>query len=216
VVFEDLPIEPIYTLAMDVPSSWLVRPRQALYDLDNIQLGSLAAEDRVKGVEAVFSLDHLVIEGHARDPATNAPPRGLQLELTKLDSTPVDDTQVVANLGYFQFKAEPGVFRLEIRAGRGRDIYRMESVGNEGWDSPPVELAGDKITLTSFEGLNLYPRLVRRPGMEAEDVLTEYAVQPEAQPQGYLKKVVSKYAESAEPRHCCLLMDLNQSQVSFE
>lgn len=40
-VFEDLPIEPIYTLAMDVSPSWLVRPREALYDLDNLQLGHL-------------------------------------------------------------------------------------------------------------------------------------------------------------------------------
>ena len=30
---------PIYTLAMDVPTAWLVRPRETLYDLDNIQLG---------------------------------------------------------------------------------------------------------------------------------------------------------------------------------
>ncbi|THV04765.1 glycosyltransferase family 24 protein [Dendrothele bispora CBS 962.96] len=169
-IFEGLPIEPIYTLAMDVPSSWLVRPREALYDLDNIQLGSLSPED--SSLDANFELDYLVIEGHARESKTSSPPRGLQLELVS-SSTPFDDTQVVANLGYFQFKATPGVFHLQIREGRGKEIFTMESVGNEGWNSPTVETIGNEITLTSFEGLTLYPRLRRRPGMEMEDVLDD-------------------------------------------
>lgn len=44
-IFEDIPVEAIYTLAMDVPTAWLVRPREALYDLDNIQLGKLFPGD---------------------------------------------------------------------------------------------------------------------------------------------------------------------------
>lgn len=155
---------------MDVPTSWLVRPREALYDLDNIQLGSLSPEDQ--SVDAVFDLDYLVVEGHAREGNTK-PPRGVQLQLITKDGNPIDDTQVVANLGYLQFKAKPGVFRLEIRDGRGRDIYQMDSVGNEGWDSPSVEEVGSEITVTSFEGLTLYPRLSRKYGMEMADVLEE-------------------------------------------
>jgi UDP-glucose:glycoprotein glucosyltransferase len=180
---------------MDVPSSWLVRPREALYDLDNIQLGSLATEDRIRGVEAVFALDYLVIEGHARNTATNSPPRGLQLQLTKGNAGLVDDTQVVANLGYFQFKAQPGVFQMDIREGPGRDVYMVESVGNEGWDSPTVELVGNAITLTSFEGLTLYPRMVKRPGMETQDVLSQYTDERgrQHQPEGSLGQLFSKY-----------------------
>ncbi|CAK5263114.1 unnamed protein product [Mycena citricolor] len=169
-VFSELPVEPIYTLAMDVPSSWLVRPREALYDLDNIQLGSVSEPS----VDADFALDYLVVEGHARDSVTGAPPRGVQLQLLNADSSPVDDTQVVANLGYLQFKAKPGVFRLEIREqGRGREIFFMESVGNEGLDSRAVSEAGDEIAVTSFEGTTIYPRLQRYPGKEREDVLDE-------------------------------------------
>ncbi|EKM75357.1 hypothetical protein AGABI1DRAFT_46617 [Agaricus bisporus var. burnettii JB137-S8] len=172
VVFDDLPIDPIYTLAMDVPPSWLVRPRVALYDLDNILLTQLSPED--KSVDATFSLDYLVVEGHARNTKTLEPPRGVQLELVKTsDKTPIDDTLVVANLGYLQFKAKPGVFQLQIREGRGRKIFEMESVGNEGWNSPSVKEAGDEIVLDSFEGSTLYPRLERLPGMEWEDVLDE-------------------------------------------
>ncbi|KAF4618673.1 hypothetical protein D9613_009850 [Agrocybe pediades] len=169
-VFEDIPTDPIYTLAMDVPTAWLVRPREALYDLDNIQLGKLFPGDT--SVEAVFDLDYIVIEGHARDLSNNVP-RGVQLQLVEGPGVPVDDTQVVANLGYFQFKAKPGVFQLEIRKGRGTKIYELESAGNEGWDSPTVAEAGAEITVTSFEGLTLYPRLARKPGMETADVLEE-------------------------------------------
>jgi UDP-glucose:glycoprotein glucosyltransferase len=157
---------------MDVPPSWLVRPRVALYDLDNILLTQLSSDD--KSVDATFSLDYLVVEGHARDTKTLEPPRGVQLELVKTsDKIPIDDTLVVANLGYLQFKAKPGVFQLQIREGRGREIFEMESVGNEGWNSPSVEEVGDEIALVSFEGSTLYPRLGRLAGMENEDVLDE-------------------------------------------
>lgn len=190
-VFNHLPAEPIYTLGMDVPAPWLVRPREALHDLDNIQLSSLPANERSQGIEAVFQLDFIVIEGHARDALTNSPPRGLQLELKTLDSTPIDDTQVVANLGYLQFKAKPGVFHLDIREGRGRDVYVMESVGNEGWNSPNVSQVGNEVTLTSFEGLTLYPRARRRPGMAKADVLDEFTMEEEA-PEGLFTGMASR------------------------
>jgi len=170
---------------MDVPTPWLVRPREALYDLDNILLSQLADNDT--SVDATFSLDYLVVEGHTREAKTQAPPRGVQLELVKTsDNSPIDDTLVVANLGYLQFKAKPGVFQLQIREeGRGKKIFKMESVGNEGWDSPNVEESGDEITLVSFNGLTLYPRLLRLPGMEKEDVLEE-SEEPEPTMLSYL------------------------------
>lgn len=191
--FQALPEDPIYTLAMDVPPSWLVRPREALYDLDNIVLSALSGSERAKGVRAVFSLDYLVIEGHARESNTLTPPRGLQMQLVTSNSTPIADTLVVANLGYLQFRTIPGVFRLEIRPGRGRDVYEMESVGNEGWDSPYIQEAGDEITLMSFEGLTLYPRVKRRAGMESVDVLADPSLKYD---DGVLNTLKSRYALS--------------------
>lgn len=173
VIFNGLPVDPIYTLGMEVPPSWLVRPREALYDLDNIQPSTLPPA----GLHALFSLDYLVVEGHARETKSNSPPRGVQLQLTTSSSaannTPsvVDDTQVVANLGYLQFKARPGTFNLTIREGGGREVYHITSVGSEGWNSPSVEDSGEELTVMSFEGLTLYPRLSRKPGMEKADVL---------------------------------------------
>ncbi|KAJ8081870.1 killer toxin resistant protein [Marasmius tenuissimus] len=204
-IFQGLPVEPIYTLAIDTPSSWLVRPREALYDLDNIQLNHLAPED--SSVDAVFELDYLVVEGHARDQQTNAPPRGVQLELISGNATdpiPIDDTQVVANLGYFQFKATPGVFRLGIREGRGREIFEMESVGNEGWDSPSVEEIGDGITVTSFEGLTLYPRLKRKKGKENADVLADH--DDEDEDQGVIGNLMNSFKSifSSSPKETSL------------
>ncbi|KAF8438185.1 UDP-glucose:Glycoprotein glucosyltransferase-domain-containing protein [Boletus edulis BED1] len=172
VTFSGLPMEPIYTLSMDVPPSWLVRPREALYDLDNIQLGNLPPEDQSQGIQALSTLDYLVVEGHARELNTVNPPRGVQLQLIDVkDGSAVDDTQVVANLGYLQFKARPGMFRLEIREGRGREIYELESVGTEGWNSPSVAEIGDGLVVMNFDGLTLYPRLARKPGKERLDVL---------------------------------------------
>ena len=189
--FRDLPIEPIYTLGLDEPSSWLVRPREALYDLDNVQLGVVSGDERQHGVEAVFELDYIIVGGHAREKGTNSPPRGVQLQLAAHHGSPVDDTLIVENLGYLQFKATPGVYHLEIREGRGREVFSLESAGNEGWYSPPVEEAGNQVTVTSFEGLTLYPRLARLPDQEFADVL-EDPKDDDLEPTGIVDNIVSR------------------------
>ena len=189
--FRDLPIEPIYTLGLDEPSSWLVRPREALYDLDNVQLSVLSGDERQRGVEAIFELDYIIVGGHARERGTNSPPRGVQLQLATHNGRRVGDTLVVENLGYLQFKATPGVYHLEIRDGRGREIFSLESAGNEGWLSPPVEEAGNEVTVTSFEGLTLYPRLARLPDQEFADVL-EDPEEEEWKPTGIVDNIVSR------------------------
>ena len=177
---------------MDVPTSWLVRPREALYDLDNIQLGKLFPGDET--VDAIFALDYIVVEGHAREVSSRgAPPRGVQLQLSMKDGTAIDDTQVVANLGYFQFKAKPGAFHLDIRPGRGQEIFKLDSAGNEGWDSPSIETAGNEITITSFEGLTLYPRLSRLPGKESADVLNSDDVEKSSEVQSWFGGFFSRY-----------------------
>ncbi|KAG6885729.1 hypothetical protein C0993_010556 [Termitomyces sp. T159_Od127] len=211
-VFEDLPIEPLYTLAMDVPPSWLVRPREALYDLDNVQLGNLSPEDH--SLKAVFDLDYLVVEGHAREVQDQSPPRGVQLELLRGGDEPsaIDDTQVVANLGYLQFKAKPGVFGLEIRKGRGRDVYEMESVGNEGWNSPTIGEKGNEITLTSFEGLTLYPRLSRKSGMENADVLAQ--PEPESDFSSLLGGLTSRVTSLFQPKAKALHVE-EQAEINI-
>ena len=167
VVFQDLPEKPILTLGMDTPPSWIVRPETSPYDLDNLVLGNIH-----EPVHVAFNLNQLLIEGHARE-GNNAPPRGLQLQLVDVSGRQHLDTQVMANLGYFQFKATPGVYNLSIRPGRGTEVFELESVGGEGWDSLSVNETGTAIALTSFEGVTILPRFERKPGMEMENVLID-------------------------------------------
>lgn len=147
-------------------------PKDSLHDLDNLRLKTIADKIGTAPIDVTFELKQLVIEGHAREGA-NVPPRGLQLQLSIGDGPALADTQVVANLGYFQFKADPGVVQLGIRQGRGREVYELASAGAQGWDSPPVDIAGADVAVTSFTGATIYPRFVRRAGMELEDVLAE-------------------------------------------
>ncbi|WVF72342.1 hypothetical protein IAT40_007156 [Kwoniella sp. CBS 6097] len=167
VTFAHLPTTPIFTLGLDAPSSWIVSPKTSPYDLDNLVLSNVH-----EPVHISFQLKQLLIEGHARE-GTNAPPRGLQLQLTKNGLEVASDTQVMANLGYLQFKATPGVYDLSIRPGRGVEVYDLESVGNEGWDSKSVNETGTGVILDSFEGVTILPRFSRKPGMERADVLQE-------------------------------------------
>jgi UDP-glucose:glycoprotein glucosyltransferase len=168
--FADLPSTPIFTLGMDTPPSWVVSPSTSPYDLDNLVLGLIH-----NSAEVLFVLKQLLIEGHARE-ANNVPPRGLQLQLSRNGLEVASDTQVMANLGYFQFKATPGLYHLAIRPGRGTEVYDLESVGNEGWASPSVNETGTAVVLSSFEGKTILPRFDRRLGMEAANVLLEDAV----------------------------------------
>jgi UDP-glucose:glycoprotein glucosyltransferase len=146
VTFDGLPGEPIFTLGMDTPPAWIVSPKTSPYDLDNLVLGAIN-----QPIHVLFELKQLLIEGHARE-ATNAPPRGLQLQLTRAGLGVVSDTLIMANVGYLQFKVTPGVYDLTIRPGRGQEVYEMESTGTKGWDSPPLNETGSVVTLTSFEG----------------------------------------------------------------
>ncbi|BEI94341.1 uncharacterized protein CcaverHIS019_0608000 [Cutaneotrichosporon cavernicola] len=162
--FHGLPSTPIYTLGMEVSPSWIVSPKDSPLDLDNILLSTLSSPTTV-----AFDLKLLVVDGHAREAASIAP-RGLQLQLSTANET-MSDTQVMANLGYFQFKARPGVYDFAIRPGRGREVFEIESAGADGWDSPPANVSGTKIRVDSFDGMTLYPRFLRRAGMEDADVL---------------------------------------------
>ncbi len=115
----------IYTLRMDVPESWLIESIYAEQDLDNLNLYSDCAHDVC---QARFQLEHLVITGTCFDKTNRRAPRGLQLELSASVNQTRDVTLVMANLGYFQLKSDPGVWNLELPKGRHSEIYELESV----------------------------------------------------------------------------------------
>ncbi|KAJ6624174.1 hypothetical protein B0H10DRAFT_1943373 [Mycena sp. CBHHK59/15] len=157
-IFEGLPIEPIYTLVMDVPPSWLVRPREALCDLDNIQLGNLSPQGHSLG--AVFDLDYLVVEGHARDPLTNAPPRGPHRRLEaltiypRLSRLPGKETEDVLDVPVEDPKV-PGRLKDAVRV---KSIFQAKDT-DETATLVPVSGQADINIFTAASGL-LYERFV--------------------------------------------------------
>ncbi|GAA5943995.1 Kre5p [Sporobolomyces koalae] len=184
--FEDIPEDTLLTFAIDTQQSWLAFPRTSVHDLDNIRLGDLPETLRNAGIEAAFELESLVVEGHAREIPSSKAPRGLQLELSsgasELENTSTIDTIVMANLGYFQFKASPGIWRLGLRPGKSSEIYEIESVGAQGWKSAAVSKTGDAVLVTTLEGSTLYPRFQRRPGHESSELLSPESPRDEVKP----------------------------------
>lgn len=70
-----------------------------------------------------YELEYLLVEGHCFEAITSSPPRGLQITLGTEHQPVIVDTIVMANLGYFQLKANPGAWLLRLRQGRSADIY---------------------------------------------------------------------------------------------
>ncbi|XP_028290980.1 UDP-glucose:glycoprotein glucosyltransferase 2 isoform X3 [Gouania willdenowi] len=163
--FSELPESLLLTLNMITPDSWMVQAVHSPYDLDNIHL------QKVSGVVAAeFELEHLLLEGHCFDLSTGQPPRGLQFTLGMSQDPLMYDTIVMANLGYFQLKANPGAWTLRLRKGRSEDIY--EILTHDGTDSPSN--AGDVIVvLNSFHSKIIKVRVQKKADKISEDLLSE-------------------------------------------
>ncbi|KAK3346307.1 glycosyltransferase family 24 protein [Lasiosphaeria hispida] len=176
-LFSGVPSETLLIAGMDVPPAWLVSSKVSVDDLDNLRIKDIKARRNTEHIEAIYELENILIEGHSREVTTGSPPRGVQLVLGTEKDPHFADTIIMANLGFFQFKANPGVYSIRLKEGRSSDIFSMESVGAKGW----AKVAGDETTeiaLMDFQGTTLYPRFVRKPGMETEDVLEE--IKPES------------------------------------
>ncbi|KAI8627484.1 glycosyltransferase family 24 protein [Xylariaceae sp. FL1651] len=164
--FKSLPSEALLNLGMDMPPAWLVAAKDSVHDLDNLKLSSIKSD-----VEAIYELEHILIEGHSREVSGGAP-RGVQLLLGTERDPHFADTIIMANIGYFQFKANPGYYNIHLQEGRSSDIFNIVSVGAKGYDAVPGD-EGTEVALMDFQGTTLYPRLERKEGMEALDVLKD-------------------------------------------
>lgn len=171
--FGGLPEPTLLTLGVDVNPAWVVTSKVCIHDLDNLKLSSLTGSSRLTGVQAEFELQHILIEGFARDMTQKTPPKGAQFILGTKAQPHVSDTLVMANMGYFQLKANPGVWEMVLRPGRTHQVFSIESIGSEGWVTGGVKNDKRDVVIANFEGLVLYPRLVRNPGMERADIQDE-------------------------------------------
>ncbi|XP_003409692.1 UDP-glucose:glycoprotein glucosyltransferase 2 [Loxodonta africana] len=163
--FLDIPESPLLTLNMITPEGWLVETVHSNCDLDNIHL-----KDVEKTVRAEYELEYLLLEGHCFDTRTEQPPRGLQFTLGTKNKPVVVDTIVMANLGYFQLKANPGAWILKLRQGKSEDIYQI--VGHEGTDSQR-DFGDVIVVLNSFKSKILQVQVQKKPDKIEEDILTD-------------------------------------------
>ncbi|XP_064194922.1 UDP-glucose:glycoprotein glucosyltransferase 1 isoform X2 [Anguilla rostrata] len=163
--FLDMPHSPLFTLNLNTPESWMVESVRTRYDLDNIYL-----EEVEGGVSAEYELEYLLLEGHCFDVTTGQPPRGLQFTLGTASDPVIVDTIVMANLGYFQLKANPGAWVLKLRKGRSDDIYKIYS--HEGTDSPSD--ADDLIVvLNNFKSKIIKVKVQKKPDKMSEELLSD-------------------------------------------
>ncbi|KAK6498113.1 hypothetical protein TWF506_004353 [Arthrobotrys conoides] len=169
--FIGLPDQTLYSLSMDVPPSWLVTPSETIHDLDNIKLQTFKERFGTSDLNATYVLKNILIEGHSRDTTRNQPSSGAQLELGTPENPLMQDTIIMSNVGYFQFKSNPGHWQIRLKPGRSSDIFTVQSLGSTGFNpSSQAEDDNQEITLMSFNGVTLFPRLKRNKGYEKVDV----------------------------------------------
>ncbi|KAH8301152.1 hypothetical protein KR018_003806 [Drosophila ironensis] len=166
--FSGLPANPLLTQQLQVPENWLVEAVRAVYDLDNIKLTDIGGP-----VHSEFDLEYLLLEGHCFDASSGAPPRGLQLVLGTQSQPTLVDTIVMANLGYFQLKANPGAWSLRLREGKSTDIYSFSHV--EGPNTHHASGSSDvQVLITSLRSHVIKLRVVsKKPGMQQAELLSD-------------------------------------------
>ncbi|CAN7997504.1 unnamed protein product, partial [Ixodes hexagonus] len=163
--FVNMPQSPLLTLGMATPENWLVEAVRSPYDLDNIHMEQVESR-----VHAEFELEHLLLEGHCFEQSSGNPPRGLQFNLGTQSNVVVADTIVMANLGYFQLKANPGLWTLRLRQGRSSELYDVTS--HENTDSPQ-DSDEVLVMINSFRSHVLKVKVSKKPGKQNEDLLSD-------------------------------------------
>lgn len=163
--FLDMPQSPLFTLNLNTPESWMVESVHTRYDLDNIYLEEV---DNIVGAE--YELEHLLLEGHCFDVSSGQPPRGLQFTLGTASDPVIMDTIVMANLGYFQLKANPGAWILKMRKGRSDEIYKIYS--HDGTDSP-ADSDDIIVVLNNFKSRIIKVKVQKKPDKFNEELLSD-------------------------------------------
>jgi len=154
------------------PEAWLIQPVKALHDLDNLKFEQMES----KKVSVVFELEHVLLEGHCYS-LEHQPPSGLQITLGDSSDEEKFDTIVMANLGYFQLKAEPGIWNLRLRNGPSKDIYHINSYdGSNGLTSIETVTNHDSvdIIMDSYHGLLINLKVDWNEGQQGKDILEAY------------------------------------------
>ncbi|CAI5438660.1 unnamed protein product [Caenorhabditis angaria] len=110
-VFESLPNKQLMTLGIITHDSWMIELKTTNYDLDNIFIDS-----KTPNIIAKYTLENVLIEGNCLDNYSN-PSKGTQIMVENIINQRRFDTVVMQNLGYFQLKASPGIWKINLLDG---------------------------------------------------------------------------------------------------
>jgi UDP-glucose:glycoprotein glucosyltransferase len=185
--FSGLPANPLLTQNLNVPENWMVDVVRSVYDLDNIKLSEIGGP-----VHSEYELEYLLLEGHCFDTTTGSPPRGLQFTLGTKEKPIIVDTIVMANLGYFQLKANPGAWILKLRQGKSSDIYDITSVDGQN-TLHSVDQGKVSVVINSFRSHVLKVRVTKKIEKLHEDLLGE-----EEQNSGIWDSITSTFTSSSD------------------
>uniref|UniRef100_G1TE39 UDP-glucose:glycoprotein glucosyltransferase 1 n=1 Tax=Oryctolagus cuniculus TaxID=9986 RepID=G1TE39_RABIT len=170
--FVDIPESPLLTLNMITPEGWLVETVHSNCDLDNIHL-----KDIERTVTAEYELEYLLLEGHCFNSMTEQPPRGLQFTLGTKTQPVMVDTVVMANLGYFQLKANPGAWILKLREGKSEDIYQIVVQKKQDKIKEDILTDKDETSKGMWDSIKSFTRrLHKEDDKDKKDVLNIFSV----------------------------------------
>jgi hypothetical protein len=187
--FKHLPKQHTLTIRMDPPEAWNVQSHRAVQDIDNLKCSSHRCGDVPGGgasaevTSVSYLVKNLLIAGQCFEgiqTGNPTPPNGLQLVLTKASSRSDDDTATTAmttrahfsdtlvmqNLGYFQLKANPGLWELSLAEGRARTLYLLDETNENVMRTSVGEVTAVSIPIRSFADKILHVTVSKRFGME--------------------------------------------------
>ena len=184
-LFASLRTPQVLTLHLDAPDKWLVECVEAAYDMDNVRLSQMP--DTQRTLTARYELTAILITGACEDVSSNDPPSGLQLLLGTATRPHITDTLVMSNLGYFQLKAAPGVWEIQLAPGPSSDVYQIKgepsllATGHSATSARKsgielarlVPLTKLRVAVHSFSGEHTLLLATKRPGMERVSILDD-------------------------------------------
>ncbi|KAK7235953.1 UDP-glucose:glycoprotein glucosyltransferase [Aureococcus anophagefferens] len=216
-LFSGLPKTHVLTLRVDTPESWDVQMVTAAQDPDNLRCegpgpcGDDASSGELSKIG--YALKSLVVMGQCYDVVHRKPPNGLQIELVdRATGESRHDTLVMQNLGYFQLRAGPGYWKVDLANGtKSRELYetveasdrrgfgyrsRRRGVGNV-FDAAAPASDGVAVVVDDFEASAHQLRVRKRAGMEDVELLGDKADDDDDSGGGYFSGFFSKKAPKA-------------------
>lgn len=135
--FRQLPSSLIFFLKPFVPETWNVQLLSGAGDVDNLCFSNFS--DKV-----VFTIKDILLTGQCFDGTKGDViyPHGLSLALkgnryaVETHSSLFSDTMVMQNVGYWQLKAQPGVWEVSLAEGKSKELYNILSTQ---WTFPSTD-----------------------------------------------------------------------------